>query len=129
MGWKIYFWAMAAFLVLPLPYKLWEYATGRDPSPRRVKVEEMANAALMMLGLPALHAFAYGLPTSVPLLWQAWVALAVVASIAGLFWSPKVRLAEAVMGATRARIVMAIGALAFVPMLVGVARHSLGLAA
>jgi hypothetical protein len=129
MAWKIYFWAMAAFLVLPLPWKLWEYATGRDASPRRVKVEEMANLALMLLGLPALYAYAFGLPTVAPALCQAWVAVAVLASIAGVFWSPKVRQAEAVMGAGRARMVMAIGALAFVPMLVAVARYSLGLPA
>jgi len=128
MAWKVYFWLLAAALVLPLPYKLYEYATGRDPSPRAVKVEEMANAALMLLGLPALYAFAHGLPAYAPMLWQGWVVLVVVASIAGLAWSPKVRHGEAVMGAARTRIVMAIGTLAFVPMLYGVWRFSLGAA-
>jgi hypothetical protein len=56
MAWKLYAWLIAAALLLPLPWKLFEFSTGRDDSPRRVKVEEMANAALMIAGLPALFA-------------------------------------------------------------------------
>ena len=33
MGWKIYFWAIAALLVVPLPFKLAGYFSGKDASP------------------------------------------------------------------------------------------------
>jgi hypothetical protein len=126
MAWKLYAWLIAAALLLPLPWKLFEFSTGRDDSPRRVKVEEMANAALMIAGLPALFAFAYGLPTRAPVAWLAWVVLAVVLSLVGLAWSPKVRHAESVMGVARTRAVMALGTLVYAPMLFAVWRHSQG---
>jgi hypothetical protein len=128
LAWKIYFWVIAAALVLPLPWKLYEFSAGRDPSPRRVKVEEIANAALMMLGLPALYAFAYGLPTRAPVAWMAWVVVGVVLSIVGLAWSPKVRYAESVMGVARTRMVMALGTIVYAPMLFAVWRYAQGTA-
>ena len=125
MAWKVYFWLLAAFFVLPLPYKLWEYATGRDASPRGIKVEEMANAGFFILGLPALHGFAYASAGYAPWLWKVWVAVAVVLSIGGLFWSPKIRYARSVMGPGPTRAILAVGSLALVPMLVAVWRFSL----
>ena len=120
MGWKIYFWAIAAYLLLPLPYKLFEYATGRDASPRAIKIEEMANAAFFILGLPALYGFAFGAAGYAPWLWKAWVAVAVAVSIGGLFWSPKVRYAQSVMGPGLTRAILAVGSLVLVPMLFAV---------
>jgi hypothetical protein len=125
MVWKVYFWLLAAFFVLPLPYKLWEYATGRDASPRGIKVEEMANAGFFILGLPALYGFAYASAGYAPWLWKGWVAVAVVLSIGGLFWSPKIRYAQSVMGPGPTRAILAVGSLALVPMLVAVWRFSL----
>jgi hypothetical protein len=128
LAWKIYFWLVAAALLLPLPWKLFEFATGRDPSPRGVKIEEIANAGLMILGLPALYAFAYGLPTRAPMAWMGWVVLGVVLSLVGLAWSPKVRYAESVMGVARTRLVMALGTIVYAPMLIGVWRYAQGAA-
>jgi hypothetical protein len=124
LAWKIYFWLVAAALLLPLPWKLFEFATGRDPSPRGVKIEEIANAGLMILGLPALYAFAYGLPTRAPMAWMGWVVLGVVLSLVGLAWSPKVRYARSVMGPGPTRAILAVGSLALVPMLVAVWRFA-----
>jgi hypothetical protein len=120
LGWKLYFWAIAAFLLLPLPYKLHEYATGRDASPRAIKVEEMANAAFFILGLPALYGHAYANAGYAPWLWKGWVIVAVVVSIGGLFWSPKVRYAGSVMGPALTRTVLAVGTLVLAPMLFAV---------
>ena len=122
MFWKAYFWAIALLLVAPLPYKLFEYATGRDTSPRVVKVEEMVNAAFFLPGLVGLYAYAYAAPALASPWWRAWVGVAVMLSIGGLLWSPKVRYANAVMGAGRTRAVLAVGTLALLPMLVGVWR-------
>jgi hypothetical protein len=106
--------------VLPLPFKVFEIASGRDKSPRAVKIEELAGVALMLLGLPALHAYAYGEPVYAAGLWRAWVAVTAVVSVACLFLSPKVRYAQAVMGVARTRAVLVLGTLAYTPMLVGV---------
>jgi hypothetical protein len=126
VGWKIYFWVIAAFLLLPLPYKLHEYATGRDTSARGIKIEEMANAVFFIAGLPALYGFAWHTPGHASWRWKGWVVAAVALSIAGPLWSPKLRYASAVMGVARTRIVIALGTLAFVPMLVAVFRFASG---
>ncbi|MGH8028523.1 MAG: hypothetical protein ACREO3_01175, partial [Arenimonas sp.] len=105
-------------------FKLFEYATGRDDSPRAVKVEEMANAALLWVGLVGLHGLAYGHALGTPLFWRAWVVLAVVVSLVGLVWSPKLRYGEGVLGTKRLRALMAVSIVLFTPMLVGVWRYA-----
>jgi hypothetical protein len=124
MGWMIYFWAVAALLLLPLPFKLFEYATGRDTSPTAVKVEEMANAAFFAVGLAALHGWVYGHVVGTAGFWRAWVVIAVAVSLAGLAWSPKLRYADSVLGTRRLRVVMAVGTLLLLPMLVAIWRYS-----
>jgi hypothetical protein len=128
MGWKIYFWAMAAYLLLTLPFKVFEYASGRDRSAARVKVEEMANVVFFLVGLVGLYGFVYGQQFATPWFWRAWLLVAIALSIAGLVWSPKVQYAVEVMGKTRTRIIMAVSSLAFLPMLVGIWRYSSGAA-
>jgi len=120
MGWKIYFWAIAALLVLPLPLKLAGYISGKDTSPVAVKIEEMANAAFFLVGLVGLYGFVYQETFLTPLFWKGWVVLAVALSIVGPFWSPKLKYGASVMGPTRVRVAIALGFLVFVPMLVAV---------
>jgi hypothetical protein len=126
MAWIIYFWAIAAVLVLPLPFKVIEYISGKDKSPMSVKIEEMTNAVFFFVGLVGLYGFVYNVDYLSPLFWRIWIVLAVVLSIAAIFWSPKLKYAVNVMGKTRTRIVVGIGSLAFVPMLVGLFIYSSG---
>ena len=121
---KAYLWALAALLLLPLPFKLREYRTGRDTSPTVVKVEEMANAAFFLVGLVGLYALAYGHEVGAAWFWRAWVVVALVLSLAGLAWSPKLRYADSVLGRRRLRAVMAVGTVAFLPMLVALWHYS-----
>jgi len=118
----IYFWAVAALLVLPLPFKIAGYVSGRDASPGPVKVEEMANLAFFLFGLVGLHSYAYGGHVLTPVVWKTWVILAVVVSLAGLFWSPKLKYAVDIMGERRTRLAIVAGFVALLPMLVGVWR-------
>jgi hypothetical protein len=128
MGWKIYFWAMAAYLLLTLPFKVFEYASGRDRSAWTIKAEESGNVVFFLVGLLGLYGFVYGHAFATPWFWRAWLAVAIALSIAGLFWSPKVKYAVQVMGKARTRIVLAVSSLAFLPMLVGIWRYSSGAA-
>lgn len=124
MAWIVYFWAIAVYFVLFLPFKIAEYVSGKDKSPTPVKIEEMSNTAFFLVGLVGLYGFVYDVSFLTPLFWRAWIVLAVVISIAAVFWSPKVKYADNVMGKTRTRIVVAIGSLVFVPMLVGLFTYS-----
>ena len=124
MAWKIYFWVIAALLVLPLPYKIFEYSTGRDASPKIVKIEEMANAVFFGIGLIGLYGFVYQREFFSPLFWRVWVVLAVIISIAAFFWSPKFKYALEVLGKKRLKAFLAIGSLVLLPMLFAVYSYS-----
>lgn len=120
MAWQVYFWVIAAMLLLPLPFKLFEYATGRDESPKSVKVEEMLNLGFMLVGLAGLYAYVYAADMLSPLFWKSWVVLSVVISLLGLLWSPKLRYAVDVIGKRRTRVAIGVGFVLMGPMLFGV---------
>jgi len=122
MAWVIYFWAVTALLLVPLPFKIAAYVSGKDASPTAVKVEEMANLAFFLVGLVGLYTYVYREQVLSPWLWRPWVILAVVISVVGLIWSPKLKYAVDVMGKARTRMVMAVGFVALFPMLLGVWR-------
>jgi len=124
MAWKIYFWAVAVLLLGPLPIKLVLYALGKGKNPRAVMVEEVANGAFFAIGMVGLYGFVTHTPLLVPLFWRAWVVLAVVVSLGSLWWSPKIRHADAVLGRTLTRVVIAVGSLVFIPMLVALWQYA-----
>ena len=124
MVWKIYFWLIAALLVLPFPYKIFEYITDRDGSPKIVKIEEMVNAVFFGIGLIGLYGFVYKRESFNPLFWRVWVVLAIIISIAAFFWSPKFKYALDVLGKKRIKVFLAIGSLALLPMLFAVYSYS-----
>jgi len=120
MAWKIYFWLVAALLLLPLPFKIFEYATGRDGSPKTVKIEEMVNAAFFSVGLVGLYGLAYQQSFLMPAFWRTWVILAIVVSLTAVLWSPKLTYGVSVMGKSNTRAFIAVGTIFLAPMLVGV---------
>ena len=122
MAWTIYFWTVASLLLLPLPFKVAGYLSGKDASPKAVKVEEMANVAFFLFGLVGLYSYVYGADLLSAVVWKTWVVLAAVISSVGMFWSPKLKYASDVMGKARTRAAVTVGFLVFIPMLVGVWR-------
>ena len=122
MAWTVYFWLVAALLLVPLPFKVAGYISGKDASPKSVKVEEMANLVFFLFGLVGLYSYVYAVQLLTPTVWKTWVVVSVRISVAGLIWSPKLKYAVDVMGKVRTRIAIAVGFIALVPMLVGVWR-------
>jgi len=122
MAWTVYFWLVAALLLVPLPFKVAGYISGKDASPKSVKIEEMANLAFFLFGLLGLYSYVYAVQLLTPTVWKTWVVVSVLISVAGLIWSPKLKYAVDVMGKVRTRIAIAVGFIALVPMLVGVWR-------
>jgi hypothetical protein len=45
--WEVTFWLTASLLILPFPFKLSGYVSGKDTSPLSVKIEEMANVLFL----------------------------------------------------------------------------------
>ena len=120
MFWQISFWILVALIVLPFPFKVFEYASGKDKSPWIVKVEEVANALFMALGLVAFHGFISGKVYLTPAFWQGWLLIAVAWSILPIFWSPKLAYASEVMGKNKMRMLAGFSCLLYLPPLFAV---------
>jgi hypothetical protein len=121
MGWVIYFWAIAAWLVIPMPFKIAGYISGKDDSPKAAKIEEALNTLFFLVGLVGFHGFVYHTQILTPLFWRVWVVIAAAISLAGLIWvSPKLKYAIGVMGPSRVKLLVGVSFLLYTPMLVGV---------
>lgn len=105
MFWQVSFWILVALITLPFPFKVFEYLSGKDKSPVIVKVEEMANAIFMALGLVAFHGFITDTVYLTPAFWKGWLFITIVWSVLPIFWSPKLAYAAEVMGKNKMRIV------------------------
>ncbi len=57
MFFEIWFWILCVLIILPLPFKVYEYISGKDKSPVIVKVEEIFNVLFLSLGLIAFHGY------------------------------------------------------------------------
>lgn len=120
MIWQIYFWLLVALLLVPLPFKLFEYVTGKDKSPLPMKVEEMAFALFIAIGLSGLYGFINEQLFLSPTFWQVWLLIAVAWSILPIFWSAKLAYATEVLGKSRMRVFAAFSCLLYLPLLFAV---------
>ncbi|WP_028771541.1 hypothetical protein [Shewanella waksmanii] len=120
MFWTLSFWIIAALLILPFPVKIYEYISGRDNSPRIVKIEEMANALFMLVGLCGFYGFLQQTPMLFAEFWYAWLALYVIISLLSLRYSPKLKYSAKLNSCRFHTIAMALGILLYTPMLIAV---------
>ncbi|MCK7458772.1 hypothetical protein [Idiomarina aminovorans] len=120
MFWQVSFWILVALIVLPLPFKVFEYVSGKDKSPRIVKVEEFSNAIFMALGLVAFHGFITDTVYLTPAFWQGWLVIAIVWSVLPNFWSPKLAYAAEVMGKNKMRVMAGASCILYLPLLLAV---------
>lgn len=120
MFWHVSFWILVALIVLPFPFKVFEYVSGKDKSPRIVKVEEMSNAIFMALGLVAFHGFITDMVYLTPVFWQGWLVIGIVWSVLPIFWSPKLAYATEVMGKNKMRVVAGVSCILYLPLLLAV---------
>jgi|TARA_R110000851_G_scaffold67191_2_gene151535 hypothetical protein len=120
MFWQISFWILVALIVLPLPFKIYEYATGKDKSSIGVKIEEMSNALFMAVGLIAFYGYLNDQVYLFPSFWITWLVISVIWSVSAMFWSPKLTYATEVMGKTKMRIFAGIGLVLYSPLFLAV---------
>ncbi|MCE9680526.1 hypothetical protein LZP69_15335 [Shewanella sp. AS1] len=120
MFWQITFWLLCAIFVLPVPFKIAGYLSGKDPSPLSVKVEEMANLAFTAIGLVAFYGFISDQSYFSPLFWQIWLVIALIWSISSFFWSPKLTYAAELFGKHRMYLLASISITLYSPLLLAV---------
>ncbi|MDO9451657.1 MAG: hypothetical protein Q7J29_02235 [Stagnimonas sp.] len=117
MWWQIYFWLLVAVLILPFPFKLWGYFTGKDKSSTLVKVEETSNACFLSIGLIGLYGYIHNVDVGPAAVWYLWLCIGLGWSVLALFWSAKLTHAANVLGLKRARIIAGFSTLLLLPML------------
>ncbi len=122
--WEIFFWLTAALLFIPLPFKILGYISGKDDSPLKVKVEEVGNALLLMLGLVPFYGFISDERFGATIVWQIWLILAVIISFISIFRSTKISYAKEKIGLVQKRVVLLFSKLFFLPMLIAVYKYA-----
>jgi hypothetical protein len=120
MFWQVTFWILVALIVLPFPFKVFEYLSGKNQSPVIVKIEEIANAIFMALGLVAFHGFITGTVYLTPAFWKGWLVIAIAWSVLPIFWSPKLAYAAEIMGKNKMRVAASISCILYLPLLFAV---------
>ncbi|PKH87483.1 hypothetical protein [Colwellia sp. Bg11-28] len=124
MFWQISFWLLVVLLIVPFPFKIYEYITRKDQSPLRVKVEEMLNAIFLAIGLIAFYGFINNINYFTPMFWKIWLVIAVFLSTVGFYWSPKIKYSVEIMGKKKVTVLMAFSTLIYLPMFIAVYQYA-----
>ncbi len=113
---QIWFWLLCALIILPFPFKIYEYISGKDRSPFIVKVEEIFNILFLSLGLVAYYGYLNNESYLFSNFWLGWLALSILFSVFSVFKSPKLKYATEVMGKSNMQIVAVIGIAFYLPL-------------
>lgn len=113
---QIWFWLLCALIILPLPFKIYEYISARDKSPFIVKVEEMLNALFLSVGLIAFYGYLNNELYLFPKFWLIWLILSIAISVVSIFCSPKLKYASKVMGKNNTKVFVAMGITLYLPL-------------
>ncbi|WP_209326799.1 hypothetical protein [Pseudoalteromonas sp. PA2MD11] len=120
MFWLISFIILLAITVVPFPFKIYGYLSGKDDSPMIVKFEEMTNALFMSVGLFGFYGFISDRVYLTPLFWNGWLCVAIVWSLLPLFWSPKLDYATEMLGCYKMRLLAGVSSILYLPLLFAV---------
>ena len=96
--WAVAFWCTAAYLLIPLPFKMLSYASRSDSTPLMVKLEDGLNLTLLTIGLVGFYGYVYGVPIANSVFWLSWLVITVIVSITAPSWSPKIKYATELTG-------------------------------
>lgn len=122
---EVSFWVLVALLVLPLPFKVFEYLTGRDKSPFIVKVEEIGLAIFTAIGLVAFYGYLNNQKFLFPEFWLAWLIMSILWSVVAIFFSPKLKYAIDIIGKNKVKVLGVVGVLINLPMYYAVYMYAL----
>ncbi|QYJ92642.1 hypothetical protein [Shewanella spartinae] len=123
--WVVMFWITAAYLLIPFPFKVGALVMGKDKRPVAAVIEEQANAIFHFLGLIAFWGYVYAdNRVANPMLWYAWLVIAILWSVIALFKSAKVDYAVSQIGPKVTKILCLVGMLLFLPMYIAVFEYA-----
>jgi len=122
------FWLTALMLITPFPLKAYNIVTGKDQRSLYVKLDEMLNALVLMIGLVGFFSYAYN--TTSPFssgFWMTWLVVVVTWSIIALAWSPKLEYARKEIGGKAAASLIIFSTAFMMPMLIAVYLHAVAI--
>ena len=117
IAWQITFWILAALIVIPFPFKMHGYFTGKDQSPKSVKIDESIFVALAWVGLIGFYGFINEQRYLSPTFWYVWLVTMTGMTLVGFWWSPKMEYAKEVLGAKNFVIAYIVSLIVYLPML------------
>lgn len=116
MFFEVWFWLLCALIVLPLPFKVYEYISGKDKSSTIVKMEEIFNALFLSIGLIGFYGYLNNESYLFSEFWFGWLFISMFLSIISIFWSPKLKYASDIMGNKKMKIMATIGLVFYLPL-------------
>ncbi len=96
--WPIAFWIPVALIVIPYPFKMHGYFTGKDTSPISVKIDESVTVLLAWIGLIGFYGFIYEQQYFSPTFWYVWLVVMICITFTSFLWSPKMEYAKELLG-------------------------------
>ena len=118
--WHILFSTMVFITVVPFPFKMHGYFTGKDPSSIWVKIDEMTSVLLTWVGLLGLYGFLNNIEYLSSTFWYLWVVVMAGLTTFGYFWSPKMKYAKEVFGRRNWLIAYSVTVVMYFPMFAGI---------
>ena len=112
----LYFWLLLALIVIPFPFKIFEYSTGKDKSPTIVKVEEITNVIFTAVGLLGFYGYINEESYLFSNFWYSWLIASALLSVFAIFKSPKLKYATSVMGKNNTALLACISTALYLPL-------------
>ena len=113
---EIYFWLLLALTIIPFPFKIAGYLTGKDNSPAIVKGEEIINTIFTSVGLIGFYGYLNNEHYLYAAFWYGWLAVSVLFSVIAIFKSPKLKYATKVMGKKNTVFLASISTALYIPL-------------
>lgn len=120
MFWHVSFWLLVVIILIPLPFKVYGYLTGKDKSSFSVKLEECINTTFMSFGLIAFYGFIHQQKFLNDSVWQIWLIIGGLWSVFAIFWSPKLSFAQDVIGRNKVKLLALLSSALYMPMFIAI---------
>lgn len=124
--WLIAFWGILLLLVLPIPFRLLMYLSGRVVLPKAVIVDESAASIMALIGCVGMYGFVFQVPLLNPIFWQVFFAVFVGYSLLIPFYSPKLQLIADLTSRNKQRVLIFVTMLITLPLYVALCLYAFG---
>lgn len=124
--WIISFWFICTIFILPVPFRIYMYASGKVTLPKSVIIDESFATLVGLLGCVGMYGYVYKIPIYNQLVWQLFFVVYIVYSIAIIFISPKLKMISDLAGRRKQQILIVAVLLITLPLPVALYFYGFG---